>query len=755
MESVSDSPESNVAMAENAKYADIPAVHPADIPISYTAPLDADVRDAKGHDAKAVERESHEAARKYAVLMGVDEYDVLSDLKYCGRDVKSLGDRLSKLGFASSDLVVLHDEAERGSTPTKARFLRALSDILARATPQDVVVVAFSGHGVHLGGNSYLCPPDASLQNPSQLISLNDVYRHLEDCPAHSKLLIVDACRNTPRRGARSIGSSKETVGFAKSLREPPGGIMMMTSCSPGELSFEDDRLRHGVFMHYVLDALSGAGAVGDDADALPVTLLGIFAHASRGTLAHARRRGSAQTPWLKADGRDIVLGTVSRSETGTLEIFDGDLLVGREGAPSPENCVEFILTRHTPLDEMDSGDFLVRELSKLELGYYWRKRIYVYLNGRLVWRPGTQRNEQERIQWFGEVGPGKHTVEFVQGHGFPLSVMAKFEIEVRRGQVSTLCVVHPGAISGIDVSPDLEAAAVSVEIDPLGGFWEEDVKSRERELEAAIRAYSDEPIVQHLKRESRRFQTAPPTAPTLRFVLPEKQGGPREFDGAQIKHFVQRLQTKYFPKDLSKSVRVNYGVLPPETLKRIGGQLVLERGPGWEKYEREIKKKDDLQRRVDEVARRCRLYLTELKHFESIAERLQQIDRRAGEDPTSAKDAALREEIAEVRWVDGWLKKLIQHYGVPDSTWKQEDEFLTACRRVAVKQEERLRALAAASAEPAGPTRDDEFRRAVSRSRMIRRHIVMCRDIRRRVDAIQQLYDEETPLDFMIPRKN
>src|SRR5690606_3345840 len=64
----------------------------------------------------------------------------------------------------------------------------------------DLVVVAFSGHGVHLDGTSYLCPTDTDLEQPSTLISVERIYKQLELSGASVKLVIVDACRNDPRR---------------------------------------------------------------------------------------------------------------------------------------------------------------------------------------------------------------------------------------------------------------------------------------------------------------------------------------------------------------------------------------------------------------------------------------------------------------------------------------------------------------------------------------------------------------------------
>ena len=53
------------------------------------------------------------------------------------------------------------------------------------------------------------CPADADLKDRETLISLNQVYKDLEKCPAAVKLLLVDACRNDP---LSNLGKSRRVV---------------------------------------------------------------------------------------------------------------------------------------------------------------------------------------------------------------------------------------------------------------------------------------------------------------------------------------------------------------------------------------------------------------------------------------------------------------------------------------------------------------------------------------------------------------
>lgn len=202
-------------------------------------------------------------ARRWAVLVGVDQYASAQRLNYCGADMLALRQRLLSAGFAPGRLFLLHNGAtEPKYLPSKTNIELTLDLVLRAADPNDVVLLAFSGHGVHLDGTSYLCPFDSHLDDPSTLVSLNDIYARFQNCPAAFKLAMIDACRNDPRLGGvRGPQGTDITAGFARSLEKSPEGILIMSSCRAGETSTEDENLAggHGVFMNFVIEALEGS----------------------------------------------------------------------------------------------------------------------------------------------------------------------------------------------------------------------------------------------------------------------------------------------------------------------------------------------------------------------------------------------------------------------------------------------------------------------------------------------------------------
>ena len=265
-----------------------------------------------GERAAFVERA---ASQKWAMLIGVDEYIHVNKLKYCGSDVSALQERLVGLGFPEAQTFLLHDGAkQRKNEPYKSNIDAVVETLLGKLSEDgkslaqrglvsrgDLVVVAFSGHGAHLDGTSYFCPIDARLNRADSLLSLERLYKLLALSPADVKLMLVDACRNDPRPGGvKDLKATAESKKLAESLDKPPQGILVLSSCAPGQVSVEDPELGHGVFMNYILDGLSGQADRTEGNRNDRVSLLELYRFASAKTKSHvAQKRRIAQTPEL------------------------------------------------------------------------------------------------------------------------------------------------------------------------------------------------------------------------------------------------------------------------------------------------------------------------------------------------------------------------------------------------------------------------------------------------------------------------
>ncbi len=252
-------------------------------------------------DARNITRNQF-GGQKWAILIGIDDYIHVKDLHYCGADMRALRDRLVASGFPERQVKLLHDDAqEKRFLPFKANIEQQIDLVLNLAGKEDMVVLAFSGHGAHLQGGSYLCPTEARLGAPETLISLDKIYGQMKNSAAALKLVLVDACRNDPQVGGQKT-LTESTRSFANAIQRDrlPEGLILLNSCTAGEVSWEDEKFGHGVFMHFLLEGLDGK-ADGDKNG--NVTLNELSRYASLQTKVYvADRFTDSQRPFLRGD---------------------------------------------------------------------------------------------------------------------------------------------------------------------------------------------------------------------------------------------------------------------------------------------------------------------------------------------------------------------------------------------------------------------------------------------------------------------
>lgn len=223
--------------------------------------------------ASEAQGDGKERGRCLAVLVGVDKYDHLPSLRYCAADMAGLREQLWKRGrFAPADIITLTDgdAGDSGTNaeiraPTLSNVRDGIKRMLSSVTEDDIVLFAFSGHGVAIEGKGYLCLKDTPIPpSPKHLLNVTEhLYNDLYHCKAGHKVLIIDACRAPP--GHMASGRNLGVVGdvgrsdFQRIVQDAlPENVNGLFSCQKGELSFERDDLKHGVFMKYVIQGLKG-----------------------------------------------------------------------------------------------------------------------------------------------------------------------------------------------------------------------------------------------------------------------------------------------------------------------------------------------------------------------------------------------------------------------------------------------------------------------------------------------------------------
>ncbi|GHT43929.1 hypothetical protein FACS189454_00060 [Planctomycetales bacterium] len=255
------------------------------------------------------EKTETKPGKHIALLISVQNYYQkigLKPLKYCNRDMENLENNLHKFGFT---VVRMSNEAkEQYLTVTRANVEEQLKELIQEPlTKNDVLVIAYSGHGIQEGNRRYLCPPDTPgnyHENKSSLIPLfnpgNSGYPGLLDTVEKGFkgqcFVFLDACRT----GENKV--TEETL-YPKSKR-----IHIMSACEEGKPSYEEPDFGQGRFMYYVNKHLN------DAPENVPQTFGQLFEQVKKWMLEDNQERfkNNPQEPMLFLGGEtaSLVLGT-------------------------------------------------------------------------------------------------------------------------------------------------------------------------------------------------------------------------------------------------------------------------------------------------------------------------------------------------------------------------------------------------------------------------------------------------------------
>jgi len=259
------------------------------------------------------------------------------------------------VGFPDENIFLLHHGARNNKyLPFKANIEKQLDLVAGFAEPDDVLLVAFSGHGVHLGDQRYLCPTAADLDRRQTLVPLGDVYQTIRGSRANLRLLIVDACRDDPRPpGVRSAGTEPDLTKLGEGFERPPEGIVLLSSCATGETSMESDDFRQGVFTHYLLEGLAGQADNNSDAR---ITISEVSQYVGQKTKTYvARNYNTSQRPRLQGDLSTEVL---AYSLTRGVRATDGMPRIPFRSPPSSGE--EFTNSIGMKLRRIPAGEFMM-----------------------------------------------------------------------------------------------------------------------------------------------------------------------------------------------------------------------------------------------------------------------------------------------------------------------------------------------------------------------------------------------------------
>jgi replicative superfamily II helicase len=223
------------------------------------------------------------------VFIGIDKYSPPITRLSCARSDALALSSLFEDTLGGEVRTILDQDASR------AAIVDAITD-LQSADSDDLVVIAFSGHGTE---DHRLVPVDADINDLADTsISLDEVASLLDQVPARHLIAILDCCFSGGFGGARvfaptSTRSVLEDRSSVEALAAGSGRIVL-TASGAGEPALETIEFGHGLLTNYLVNGLQGKGGLGSDGR---VSLYVLFQYVTREVIGAADRMRLAQTP--------------------------------------------------------------------------------------------------------------------------------------------------------------------------------------------------------------------------------------------------------------------------------------------------------------------------------------------------------------------------------------------------------------------------------------------------------------------------
>lgn len=247
--------------------------------------------------------------KKQALLIGINKYKILPELKYARQDAEAVADSLKKnYCFSDKEILLLTDDRPGLLEPTD-RYI--IHDHLEKLANQelDLFIFGFWGHGLFRNGQRYFCPLNVKKERTEiQGLPFDELQDLLARIRSKNTCMILDCCQTVHDRGEAEtltaadqnvIENAARDIVLRRKEQIPnfPSNVAILNSCKAGQCAYEWDERKHGLFTALLLDAMKKRSA----------SVMQIASYISSNIEKTALELGKDQTPFYKIEG-DIVL---------------------------------------------------------------------------------------------------------------------------------------------------------------------------------------------------------------------------------------------------------------------------------------------------------------------------------------------------------------------------------------------------------------------------------------------------------------
>jgi Caspase domain len=250
----------------------------------------------------------------HMIVIGINKYkNQKYNLNYATADATSFKETIESGGkglYNKTNIVFIGDEKA-----TKEGIVSELEKIKLLASPKDVFIFYYAGHGVvNQNKEFYLVPNDvtqlygADDALAQKGLSANQLQQFSKEIKAQKQLFILDACQSAGAldqvMASRGAAEEKAIAQLARAT-----GTHWLTASGSEQFASEFQQLGHGTFTYVLLEALSGKADKGGDKK-ITVKELDAYLQEVVPEMT-AKYKGTPQYPASYGFGNDFPIGVV------------------------------------------------------------------------------------------------------------------------------------------------------------------------------------------------------------------------------------------------------------------------------------------------------------------------------------------------------------------------------------------------------------------------------------------------------------
>jgi len=261
--------------------------------------------------------------KAFAIIIAIEEYRFsdkktgISSVKYARNDATKFKKLLKDdFGLAEDDILLWIDK-----DATKSALENELKYHIRQLTKEHRFYFYYAGHGFYQNGHNKLTCWDSHPENLNgTTVSLKEILLDpLEASEGEQNLIFLDTCSTylTESMIARDLVSNFNQHELDSFLRTDNYNAIFM-SCSPGEKSYPNDILKHGIWTWHLIEALKGniPDAILSDAFITDTTLKNYLSIAVPKFITEKTTFRTTQKPYTKISAsHDFLIRKLPKNE--------------------------------------------------------------------------------------------------------------------------------------------------------------------------------------------------------------------------------------------------------------------------------------------------------------------------------------------------------------------------------------------------------------------------------------------------------